>query len=307
MAVGRFAPSPTGELHVGNLRTALVAWLFARSAGDRFLLRYDDLDAASVRPEHYAGQSRDLEALGLDWDGDPVRQSERTDRYDAAITELSGRGLVYRCWCTRREIREAAVAPHGGLPEGAYPGTCRDLSPTQTAAREASGRTPALRLAAAGAVEELDDLAAGTHRGVVDDVVLRRADGTAAYHLACIVDDVAQGIELVVRGDDLLESTPRQLHLARLLDLRAPTYAHVPLVLGPTGARLAKRDGATTLGDLASQGVTPAAVRSRLAHSLGLAEPGEAVTMDDLLVRFDPARLPREPWRWTPGRRQQQH
>src|SRR4051812_39784280 len=237
-ATGRFAPSPTGPLHLGNLRTALLAWLFARARGARFLLRIEDLDRGRVRPEHEAGQLADLAALGLDWDGPVVRQSERLERYAAAVAGLESAGLVYPCWCTRAEIREAASAPHGALPEGAYPGTCRELTRAQRADREQGGRPPALRLRADGTTVSFADRLLGTYEGVVDDLVVRRNDGTPAYNLTVVVDDTAQGVGEVVRGADLIETTPRQLHVAARLGVDAPRYAHVPLVLGPDGARL---------------------------------------------------------------------
>jgi glutamyl-tRNA synthetase len=298
VAVGRFAPSPTGPLHVGNLRTALVAWLFARAAGSRFLLRVEDLDPSDARPEHERGQLTDLAALGLDWDPPVVRQSERREAHEAAIERLVGDGRTYACYCTRREIREAAAAPHG--PAGAYPGTCRDLTAAERREREATGRPPALRLRAGAEVVTVEDGLVGPVSLAVDDLVLRRNDGIPAYNLAVVVDDAFQGIEEVVRADDLLDSTPRQVLLARMLDLPAPVYAHVPLVLGPDGQRLAKRHGAVTLADLAATGVGAAEVRSRLAGSLGLAEPGEPVAAVDLVERFDPARLSRAPWVWAP-------
>ena len=170
MSRGRFAPSPTGRLHVGNLRTAIAAWLFARSAGSEFLLRFEDLDHATARPEHEADQRHDLEALGLDWDGLPVRQSERLERYEDALADLGRRGLTYRCWCSRREIREAASAPH--MPSGHYPGTCRDLTSAQVAEREASGKPPALRLRTDAPAIEIIDRVRGPHDEVVDDLVL---------------------------------------------------------------------------------------------------------------------------------------
>ncbi|MCW2991919.1 MAG: tRNA glutamyl-Q(34) synthetase GluQRS [Solirubrobacterales bacterium] len=269
---GRYAPSPTGPLHLGNLRTALLAWLFARSAGSAFVLRIEDLDSGRVRPEHEAGQLADLRAIGLDWDGEPVRQSERGALYAAAVERLE----TYPCFCTRAEIREAASAPHGALPEGAYPGTCRELSAAERASRERAGRPPALRVRADGAI---------------DDFVVRRNDGAFAYNLAVVVDDAAQGIEQVVRGADLEDTTPRQVWLGRALSLPVPDYRHVALVLGPDGARLAKRHGAVTLADRTEP---PARVRGLLAESLGL--PGGEPSMEALLAAFDPAALPTEPW-----------
>jgi glutamyl-tRNA synthetase len=276
---GRFAPSPSGPLHLGSLRTALLAWLFARSAGSRFLVRVEDLDAASSREEHIDGQLRDLRAIGLDWDGPAERQSARRHLYDAAIDRLVSAGRTYECWCTRREILEAPTAPHGA--PGAYPGTCRD-------APARPGRRSALRLRTDGERVRVEDRVAGVHEGVIDDFVLRRNDGTPAYNLAVVVDDAAQGVDEVVRGDDLLPTTPRQVHLARVLDLPVPSYAHVPMVIGADGARLAKRHGAITLAESGLDGET---ARALLAGSLGL--PAE---LDAMLERFDPDAIPREPW-----------
>jgi glutamyl-tRNA synthetase len=294
---GRFAPSPTGDLHLGNLRTALVAFMAARATGRGFVVRMEDLDRATSSPEHEARQLRDLAALGLDWDGPVIRQSERFDLYRSAIERLRVEGLVYPCYCTRREIRaeiEAAPsAPHVHLPDGAYPGTCRDLSDAERARREREGRRPALRLRADGETVAFVDGIAGPYAGRVDDVVLARADGVPAYNLAVVVDDAAQGVTQVVRGDDLLSSTPRQLHLQRLLGLAAPEYLHVPLVLGDDDQRLAKRHGAVTLGDLATAGRTTDEVLGVLAVSLGLARSGESVRVDELVERFDPALVPR--------------
>jgi glutamyl-tRNA synthetase len=296
VAVGRFAPSPTGPLHVGNLRTALLAWLFARSAGSSFLLRVEDLDPADARPEHEAHQLADLAVIGIDWDPPIIRQSERRGAHDEAIARLVALGRTYACYCTRREIRESAAAPHG--PAGAYPGTCRELTDAQRRRREAEGRPPALRLRAGGEVVTVEDRLAGRVELAVDDLVLRRNDGIPAYNLAVVVDDAFQGVEEVVRGDDLLDSTPRQVLLARLLGLPVPSYAHVPLVVGSDGARLAKRHGAVTLADLAAAGVAVDEVRTSLAASLGLAEPGAPVSAHELIERFDADRLPREPWIW---------
>ena len=295
---GRYAPSPTGPLHVGNLRTAMLAWLFARSTGSGLALRVDDLDPSDARPEHEAGQLADLRALGVDWDGPVVRQSERRAAHDEAIAALVAAGRTYECWCTRREIREAAAAPHG--PPGTYPGTCRRLGAAAREERRRHGRPAALRLDAGGAVVTVTDRLRGPVSMVVDDLVLRRNDGIPAYNLAVVVDDAFQGVEEVVRGDDLLDSTPRQVLVARLLGLPVPTYAHVPLVLGDDGARLAKRHGAVTLAHLAAVGLDADDVRGVLAASLGLSEPGEPVTMPELVGRFDPARVPTTPWIWRP-------
>jgi glutamyl-tRNA synthetase len=283
---GRFAPSPSGDLHVGNLRTALLAWLFARSTGRRFLLRVEDLDRARAGAEEV--QLRDLAAVGLDWDGKVVRQTQRTALYEEAIGRLTAAGLTYECYCTRREIQEAPSAPHA--PQGAYPGTCRDLTAAERARRRAE-RPAAIRLRAGVTQWAVTDVLHGRYAGIVDDFVLRRNDGVVAYNLAVVVDDAAQGIDQVVRGDDLLPSAPRQAYLAGLLGARVPEYAHVPLVLNPAGRRLAKRDGAVTLAGLAAAGVPAERVTALLLGSLGL--PG---SIPEALAAFRPEALPREPW-----------
>jgi glutamyl-tRNA synthetase len=288
---GRFAPSPSGELHVGNLRTAILAWLFARSTGRRFLLRVEDLDRARAGAE--ADQLRDLAAVGVTWDGAVVRQSDREPLYTAAIGELAAAGLTYECFCTRREIQESPSAPHA--PQGAYPGTCRGLSVAELEFKR-STRPAAIRLRSTAAEWTVEDVLHGSFTGLVDDFVLRRNDGVTAYNLAVVVDDAEQGIDQVVRGDDLLPSTPRQAYLAALLNMPVPEYAHVPLVVNADGARLAKRDGAVTLGDLAAVGLPADAVQRTILESLGL--PG--ASLEAALQGFSPAGLPREPWVW-PG------
>lgn len=293
---GRFAPSPTGPLHLGNLRTALLSWLQARAEGGEWWVRMEDLDRVTASTDHERDQLAALAALGLHPDGPVVRQSERFDRYEDAVSTLRDQGRVYECFCTRREIRDAAQAPHGDLPEGAYPGTCRELSSARRADLVAEGRRPALRLRTDGERFTIDDLVAGPYEGGVDDVVLRRNDGVPAYNLAVVVDDAAQGVTHVLRGDDLLSSTPRQRLLQQLLGLPEPVYAHVPLVLAPDGTRLAKRHGAVTLTDLAARGVSAQVVLARLGASLGLCAGDDTVTVDDLVARFDIGRVPRTPW-----------
>jgi glutamyl-tRNA synthetase len=308
-ADGRYAPSPTGPLHLGNLRTALLAWCFARSRSGRFLLRIEDLDPLRSRPEHEAAILADLARLGIDWDGAPVRQSEQLEHHRAAFEALRSSGRTYRCWCTRAEIREAAQAPHpqlgetGGGGEGVYPGTCRALSARERAARERAGRPAAWRLDARAERIAFEDRLSGAAAAVVDDFVLWRGDpqgtsGGPAYNLAVVVDDATAGIGEVVRGDDLLETTPRQVLLARLLGLPVPRYAHVPLVLGADGRRLAKRHGAVTLDDRLALGESIATVLGWMASSVGLASPGRALSAGELLATFDPARLSREPTAW---------
>jgi glutamyl-tRNA synthetase len=301
MANGRFAPSPTGDLHIGNLRTALVAWLFARTSGSTFTVRMEDLDRVTSSAEHAASQLNDLEMLGLDWDGEVVFQSDRFDRYFAAIKQLTNAGLTYPCFCSRREIAEAASAPHSHLPEGAYPGTCRELTETERSERYAERGKAALRLRADHTQIRFEDTICGPIVARVDDFVLRRADGVPAYNLAVVVDDAAQHVEEVVRADDLLLSTPRQIHLSGLLRLPVLSYAHIPLVLSTSGVRLAKRDGAVTLKERLAGGDTVQEVLSMLARSLDMAAERETIELDDLLYRFDPDAIPKDPWVFDPA------
>ncbi|MFT4042851.1 MAG: tRNA glutamyl-Q(34) synthetase GluQRS [Gordonia sp. (in: high G+C Gram-positive bacteria)] len=289
---GRFAPSPSGELHVGNLRTAVLAWLFARTSGRRFLLRMENLDRSAVGAD--AGQIRDLGALGIDWDPPVIYQTDRLDRYQQVIDHLHAGGHTFECFCTRREILEAPSAPH--TPPGAYPGTCRFLSDAARAEKRAAGRTPAIRLITGISEFTVSDVLHGEYTGTVDDFVIQRGDGTPAYNLAVVVDDAAQGIDQVVRGDDLLSSAPRQAYLATMLGYQPPTYAHVPMVINGNNIRLSKRDGAVTLAQLAERAIPAATVLNHIAVSLRLAHPGEHVTLDELATRFDPAALPRRPW-----------
>lgn len=302
VVTGRFAPSPTGVLHLGNLRTALVSWCASHGSGGRWIVRMEDLDPVTSSPVHAQHQLDHLGRLGMVSDAPVVFQSERFDLYRDAIAQLDRAGLVYRCYCTRREIREAAAAPHGvPRPDGAYPGTCRELGEAQRQRHERDGRRSALRLRTEGERHAFDDLVLGRVEGEVDDVVLQRNDGVPAYNLAVVVDDHLQGITQVVRGDDLASSTPRQLHLQQLLGLATPTYAHVPLVVGPDGERLAKRHGAVTLDDLAARGDSDADVLRRLAGSLGI-PAGELHegTADEVAAGFSFDRLPRTPWRIDP-------
>ncbi len=289
MNAGRFAPSPSADLHIGNLRTAVLAWLFARSTGRRFLMRVEDLDERTYT-DIANRQLDDLAAIGLTWDEPAEWQTQHADRYDAAIAQLSERDLLYECYCSRKDIAQAPRAPHA--PLGAYPGTCRDLTETEREHRRARlGRPPALRLRTEAITYTVHDLLHGDYAGIVDDFVVRRGDGVPAYNLAVVVDDATHGIDQVVRGDDLLPSSPRQAYLAHLLGHPEPTYAHVALVLNEEGARLAKRDGAVTLAEIGAR----TALR-QIAESLDW----QADTVEEMLALFDPAALPRQPWIYRP-------
>ncbi len=294
---GRYAPSPSGDLHVGNLRTAMLAWLSAHHHNGELRLRIDDLDPKVSRPEHELSQRADLAALGVTFAGAELRQSTRTPAYRAAIVQLDEHDLLYPCFCSRREIREAANAPHVHLPEGAYPGTCRNLDTTQRNQR-AQSRPAALRVRTNNVQIDVVDRHFGIQTEFVDDFVIQRNDGVASYNLATVLDDENQGITEVVRGSDLLAGTARHVWLRNVLSLRQVEHAHVPLVMNSAGERLAKRDGAVTLTDLEARHMNPDVVRGRLAETLGLAEPGETPTMDELLTRYDPAALPLENAIW---------
>lgn len=293
MPSGRYAPSPTSDLHLGNLRTAVLAWLFARSTGRDFRLRIEDLDTDRVRAAVGVAERQvaDLVALGLVFDPPTVRQSERLQAYAEAAAGLGDR--VYECYCTRREIAEAASAPHGDGYRP-YPGTCRHLSEPERAVRRAV-RPAALRLRADGAKQTIHDVLHGEVTAEVDDFVVRRGDGAWAYNFVVVVDDLAMGIDQVVRADDLLSSAPRQAWLATQLGGATPSYAHVPLVVNAEGVRLAKRDGAVSLADLAATGRDANWVLAWIGHSLGLSDETEPVTLPEMLEHFDPARLPKQP------------
>ena len=293
--IGRFAPSPTGPLHIGNLRTALIAWLAAHVTGGTMLLRIEDLDRSNSSRVNEDVQRTDLDTLGITYESSVERQSDRFEIYRSVIAELTKRDLVYPCYCSRREIREAVSAPQGNYAHVPYPGICRSLSAADRRERESSGRRPALRLRTDGEVYTVNDRVAGESILHTDDFVLERNDGVPSYNLAVVVDDELQGVDQVVRGDDLLSSTGRHIHLQTLLGFRIPEFAHVPLVLGGDGERLAKRHGAVTVSDLASMGTTPMDVLRVLARSIGVEveAPREAA---DLLEHFSWDRVPRSAW-----------
>lgn len=267
----RFAPSPTGELHLGHAYSAVLAHAAARSAGGRFLIRIDDIDGSRSREEFIGASLADLEWLGIDWDGDPVRQSDRLDDYAAALDQLRARGLVYPCFCTRADIAASLSAPHG--PSGAiYPGTCRTLSDTERERRMA-GEPHCWRLDMTRALTEIGDLQweeAGQGLCTADprahgDIVLARKDAPASYHLASTLDDAAMGVTHIIRGADLIASTDVHRLLQALLGLPTPLYRHHALVCGPDGKRLAKRDAAASLASLRAAGVDGRALAADLA------------------------------------------
>ena len=291
--VGRFAPTPSGRMHLGNVFSALLAWLGARSAGGRMVMRVEDLDPRAQDREVASLLMEDLAWLGLDWDEGPHFQSDRGERYVRAIDCLAEAGLTYPCFCTRSELH-AATAPHASDGTYVYQGTCRNLGADEIARRSAV-RPPATRLRVPDADDPLrlvhfDDLVMGAHEEDLatecGDFLVRRSDGVVAYQLAVVVDDAEMGVTQVVRGRDLLGSVARQMWLQQLLGYPTPSYAHVPLLVAPDGRRLSKRERDLDLGVLRERGVRPGAVVGRLASCVGLAEAGEEVLPSDLLGRF---------------------
>lgn len=302
IVTGRFAPSPSGRIHLGNILCCLLAWLSVRQQGGRMVLRIEDLDTARC-PRRYARQMmEDLHWLGLDWDegpeaggsNGPYFQSQRTEHYQAALERLEAQGLVYPCFCTRAELH-AASAPHREDGQVIYPGTCRDLTAAQIAQRSLH-RAPALRLRVPEEEIGFTDGHLGTVRENLahscGDFLLRRSDGMFAYQLAVVVDDAAMGITEVVRGADLLDSTPRQLYLYRLLDLTPPSFCHVPLLLAPDGRRLSKRDADAGLEVLQGR-MSAQAVLGKLAYLAGFHPSAEPAGAWELLAEFDWEKIPR--------------
>jgi glutamyl-tRNA synthetase len=303
---GRFAPTPSGQLHIGNAMTALLAWLQMRHAGGQFVLRMEDIDKPRSRAELAEETLHDLRWLGMDWDEGPdiagprapYNQSEREGLYEAAISRLQQGGWLYPCYCSRADIAAAAAAPHGLASEGPiYPGTCRNLTLSE---REEKGRLkqPSLRFAMPLKHSvQYHDAAAGEQirePGAGGDFVVKRADGIFAYQLAVVVDDAAMGITDVLRGQDLLDSAHRQLLLFEALGLEAPQYSHVPLMHGPDGQRLAKRHGSLAVSAMRQAGASPEQVVGWLAYLCGQHDRPEPVEAADLAPGFDIARVPKK-------------
>lgn len=296
VGAGRFAPSPSGDLHIGNIRSGLLSYVRARQTGRRFLWRIEDLDR--VKAGAADSQLEIFAELGVTPDEPPVVQSGRAEEYSAAIAKLAADGLVYECYCSRKDIAQAPSAPHA--PPGAYPGTCRSLGEGERKSHrrrlEANNRRPALRLRADNREHRVDDVLLGRVDALVDDLVLRRGDGVFAYNLTVVVDDAASGIDEILRGDDLASSAPRQAYLAELLGLPQPGWLHVPLVLNEIGQRLAKRDGAVTYQQLRSLGWAVPDFFAWMQQSLGFGDVGGRwKSVDDMISGVDFARMSTAP------------
>jgi glutamyl-tRNA synthetase len=287
----RLAPSPTGALHIGNARTFLINWLLARQNGWKILLRIEDLDGPRIKPQFAEQAIDDLLWIGIDWDKGPFYQSARLNEYAKVVQQLMGSGQAYPCICTRKEVESAASAPHAEDGAAVYPGTCRGRFASVTEAAAFAGRPPAVRFEVPDEIVTWTDQFAGPQQcdaaRELGDFVIAKADGTPAYQLAVVVDDLAAGVTHVVRGDALLDSTPRQILLYRALGHHAdiPSYYHLPLVVGADGRRLAKRHGDTRLSSYRDSGVSAAEVLNLLASWCGVTE-GTISSARDLLSRF---------------------
>lgn len=303
--IGRLAPSPTGGLHLGHARTFLVAWLAVRSAGGRLVLRVEDIDASRIRPGATEAAISDLRWLGLDWDEGPdvggahapYLQSERRDRYDEALETLKRRELVYPCTCSRADIARSASAPHEGEEGPRYPGTCSTRSVVD--ADSLAGRPFCWRFRTTSRPIPWRDLVRGP--SIVDpsssgDFLVGRSSGEPAYQLAVVCDDAAMAVNQVIRGDDLMASTPKQILLYEALGLETPSFGHVPIVVGLDGRRLAKRDESIKLSTLRERGLEPGQIVARIGRSLGMNFPSETAKPHQLLHLLDLGRLPRTPW-----------
>jgi glutamyl-tRNA synthetase len=298
--VGRLAPSPTGGLHLGHARTFLLAWLAARRAGGRVLLRIEDLDASRVRPEARAGALDDLRWLGLDWDEGPYVQSERMEAYTASLERLKRAGMVYPCTCKRSDIARAAAAPHAEDEGLVYPGTCAGRTAADAEGLARAGRPYAWRFRVPDEPIGWDDLVLGRVEGyparVGGDFLVGRDPAGPAYQLAVVHDDATMGVTQVIRGDDLVPSTPRQVLLYRALGWPPPAFGHVPLAVGPDGRRLAKRDGSLKLATLRAAGVDARRLVGWLARSCGWTDRAEPSSPGDWIGRYRLDSLPGQPW-----------
>ncbi len=297
----RLAPSPTGALHLGNARTFLANWLLARQNGWKMLLRIEDLDGPRIKRAADQQLVEDLRWLGLDWDEGPIYQSNRLEIYQAAVQQLLKDGMAYPCVCSRKEVELAASAPHSVDGATVYPGTCRDKYDSPESALRLGGRAPAIRFHVRDQSIQFTDRFCGTHRFDVQrqlgDFVITKADRTPAYQLAVVVDDAEMNVTDVIRGDDLLDSTPRQILLYRALGLGAsvPTYCHLPLVVGMDGRRLAKRHGDTRLSAYRERGVRPERLLALLARWCGIECADQASRPTDLVARFRLEDVPGNP------------
>lgn len=303
---GRFAPSPTGRMHLGNAFAGLLCWLGARSEGGELVLRVEDIDPQRSKPEFYGLLAEDFRWLGLDWDEGPdtggprapYTQQERLPLYDEALRRLVARDAVYPCYCTRKELNKAATEAVRRNAGRGYPGLCRNLTQAERDAREAAGRNAALRCRFPDAVVAFEDLCLGRvrldTRELGGDFPVRRTDGVHAYQLAVVVDDIHMGITQVVRGADILDSTPRQILLFELLGAEPPQFAHVPLLVDTQGKKLSKRHQSLELAALRERGVSPRAVVGYLAHLAGLLDAPRAARPEEFLRGFRFQDVPRE-------------
>jgi glutamyl-tRNA synthetase len=300
---GRFAPSPTGPLHLGNLRTALLAWLFARQAGGDFIMRIEDVDRQRCRPGITPQMLADLRWLGIDWDEgpdmggpfSPYSQSRRTPVYRRYLEILIQAGLVYPCYCSRADIADALSAPHAGQANARYPGTCAELDGQERPRLRNPDRPPSYRFRVPNRMVSARDRLHGdiacTLHSPDDDFVVWRADGAPAYHLAVVVDDELMRVGEIVRGEDLMNSVPLQAALIDALGFAMPLYGHVPLWRDSAGNRLSKRDRSTGLDVFREAGMSPPALVGMLAESCGLVPPGTPVSAGELLASFKPSML----------------
>ncbi len=301
---GRLAPSPTGAQHVGNARTYLIAWLAARSKGAGVILRMEDIDSPRIKPAAAEQAIDDLRWLGLDWDGDPIVQTTRLARYEAVLDRLKRQDLVYPCICTRSDIAAAASAPHAEHEGPNYPGTCAHRSVADAGTLAAMGRPFAWRFRANESPPFVDEFCGDVWVDRAQsggDFVVWKSAGSPAYQLAVVVDDAEMGVTEVIRGDDLIPSTPRQILLYQSLGWTPPRFAHVPLVVGEDGRRLAKRHGDTRLAALRDAGVKAESLIGLLAWSCGWLEKPEPITPTELIPLYRLEAIPHRPCMLTPA------